>query len=110
MDKPTPFTTTEEERLRRRAERIAARRARQRQRRRRLLRRIIPAACLALAVVCGLMYWGRLDGDGGGDARASGQDQEAADSRREEVTKFSLAAMLPQPDLDPLPAPEPAVY
>ena len=110
MDKPTPFTTTEEERLRRRAERIAARRARQRQRRRRLLRRIIPAACLALAVVCGLMYWGRLDGDGGGDARASGQDQEAADSRREEVTKFSLAAMLPQPDLDPLPAPAPAVY
>lgn len=110
MDKPTPFTTTEEERLRRRAERIAARRARQRQRRRRLLKRIIPAACLALAAVCGLMYWGQLGGDGGGDARASSQDQVESDSQREEGSEFSLAAMLPQPELTPLPAPEPAVY
>ena len=73
MDRQHPFTTTEEERARRRAQRIAARKARQRARRRRLLRRIVPAACLALVVVCGLLVWGQVSGDGGGDARASDQ-------------------------------------
>lgn len=104
MDRQHPFTTTEEERARRRAQRIAARKARQRARRRRLLRRIIPAACLALVVVSGLLIWGQMGGDGGGDAQASDQPS----TRQEE--DISLAAMLPQPELDPLPLPEPAVY
>ena len=108
MDKQHPFTTSEEERARRRAQRIAARRARQRARRRRLLRRIIPAACLALAVVCGLVFWGQVSGDGGGDARAS--DRHSDSQQQEENADISLAAMLPQPDLDPLPEPKPVIY
>ena len=110
MDRQHPFTTTEEERARRRAQRIAARKARQRARRRRLLRRIVPAACLALVVVCGLLVWGQVSGDGGGDARASDQYSVSPSSQQEEETEFSLAAMLPQPDLEPLPEPKPVIY
>ena len=110
MDRQHPFTTTEEERARRRAQRIAARKARQRAHRRRLLRRIIPAACLALVVVCGLLVWGQVSGDGGGDARASDQYSVSPSSQQEEETEFSLAAMLPQPDLEPLPEPKPVIY
>lgn len=106
MDRQHPFTTTEKERARRRAQRIAARKARQRARRRRLLRRIIPAACLALAVVCGLVAWGQVSGDGGGDARASDLGVQTASLSGE----AALAAMLPQPELDPLPEPEPVIY
>ena len=99
MDKQHPFTTTDEERARRRAQRIAARRARERARRRRLLRRVVPAMCLALAVMAGLLIWGQMGGDGGGDAQASDLHKGV-----------TVAAMLPQPELDPLPVPEPAVY
>ena len=106
MDRQHPFTTTEEERARRRAQRIAARKARQRRQRRRLMKRVIPAACLALAVVCGLVFWGQVSGDGGGDARASDLGVQTASLSGE----AALTAMLPQPELDPLPEPEPVLY
>lgn len=106
MDKQHPFTTTDEERARRRAQRIAARRARERARRRRLLRRVVPAMCLALAVISGLLIWGQMGGDGGGDARASDLGGQADESS----SVSALEAMLPQPELDPLPRPEPVVY
>lgn len=108
MDRQHPFTTTEEERARRRAQRIAARKARERQRRQRLLKRLVPAACLALVLIAGVFFWGKLDG-GRGDAKASdlleGAGQVAGQTGEEAVE-----AMLPHPRLDSLPRPEPTVY
>lgn len=103
MDKQHPFTTTDEERARRRAQRIAARRARERARRRRLLRRVLPVACLALVVVSGLLIWGRM-GDGGSDAQARDVQEDTAD------TPMTVEAMLPHPEIDPLPEPQPVIY
>ena len=77
MNRQYSFTTSEEERRRRRAQRAAARRERERRRRRRLMRRLLPAACLALVLVCGAILWGKLDG-GRGDAKASDLWEEDA--------------------------------
>ena len=108
MDRQHPFTTTEEERSRRRAQRIAARKARERKRRRRMLKRLVPVACLALVLLSGVFVLKKLDG-GQGDAKASdlqGENGQPAELSGESV----LEAMLPQPELDPLPVPEPTIY
>lgn len=54
MDPQYHFTATEAERAQRRAERIAARKQRQRARRRALLLRTLPAAALAVLLLCAL--------------------------------------------------------
>lgn len=109
MDREHPFSTSDEERSRRRAQRIAARRARERQRRRRLLRRLVPAACLALALVFGIFLLGKLDG-GSRDAQASDLADGAGGQAAALTGAEIVAAMLPQPELDPVPEPAPTVY
>lgn len=109
MNRQYSFTTSEEERRRRRAQRAAARRERERRRRRRLMRRLLPAACLALVLVCGAILWGKLDG-GRGDAKASDLWEEDAAQAVSLTGEDALDAMLLQPELDPLPVPEPEVY
>ena len=108
MDREHPFSTSDEERSRRRAQRIAARRERERQRRRRLLKRLVPASCLALALVFGVFLLGKL---GGGPRDAQASDLTAGAGGQTALTGAEIvAAMLPQPELDPVPEPAPTVY
>ena len=109
MDREHPFSTSDEERSRRRAQRIAARRERERQRRRRLLKRLVPASCLALALVFGVFLLGKLGG-GPRDAQASDLTAGAGGQAAALTGAEIVAAMLPQPELDPVPEPAPTVY